>query len=242
MDKEVLENYVRGERARGIADAAIRAELLLRGWKKEDVLIAVPEEKQPAMFTLGAFVIGQSEKVALRALLLGFMLFLFSTATLFNGGAGRNFKEDTFVFALFSLTHILNALAAFFLFHSIWSLSRSVWFRVWIGILSFIVAMFAILSLTHFLSIALGSDFFDVIQRALLGDDYLPFLIYFGLLPLQAIVFLLLMISLWILMFVRRRANKSIVPLRVHFATTALFFLMALLALGDVYLVIERFQ
>ncbi len=245
MNNEAIANYVRDERARGVADSSIRAELGLKGWKREDIDAVIPageaDQSISMMNIFGLQFLGAPQTVAWRLLLVGFALFLVSSATLVVLGAGRDL-ENRLVFAAFSLTHIVNCAAAFFLFLSVWNLSRSIWFRIWVGVMALAVALFALSSLVHFLSLATGLSFFNELQRALLGDDYLPLIIYFFLLPLQAIVFLLMAITLWVLKFLRRRSTGSVLLLRKHLETTGLFFLMALLALGDLYLVLSGFR
>lgn len=244
MINEAIANYVRDERARGVTGEAIRAELELKGWKKEDINAVIPtmEATLPAsekMNVFGSPMLGTPETVALRLLLIGFALFLVSSAMLLVYGAGRDF-DNALVFAAFSLTHIVNSAAAFFLFLSVWNLSRYVWFRIWVGLMALIVVLFAASSLVHFLSLATGGSFFNDIQKAFHFHDYLPLFIYFVFLPLQAIVFLLLAITLWVLKFLRKRSLGVVLTLRTHLLATGLFFLIALLALGDLYLALQR--
>ncbi|OGZ05792.1 MAG: hypothetical protein A2845_03240 [Candidatus Lloydbacteria bacterium RIFCSPHIGHO2_01_FULL_49_22] len=245
MINEAIANYVRDERARGVADQAIRAELSVKGWKSEDINAALPKGDESTTIAtkskiFGSALLGTVETAAFRLLLLGFVFFLVSSVllALFYGEA-KNDLSNQLVFALFSLTHIVNASAAYFLFLTVWKLSRSVWFRIWIGIMAFIVALFAIFSFAHFVSIATGYDFF-MISKALFGDEYFPVIIYFILLPLQAVVFLLLTITLWTLKNLHKRRTGRVLLLRAHLATTGLFFLMALLALGDFIFVLSN--
>ncbi len=243
MSAEAIIAYVNTERARGIPDAMIRAELEKNGWKESDIAQVLPrvaaslQEVVTGPRTLANWFVGLPEQVAHRTLVIGVMLFLVSSAILLLAGAGRN-ADNKLVFAAFSVTHIVNAVAAFFLFLSVWRLSRSTGFRVWVGLLGTVVGLFALTSFLHFLSIATDATFFHDFQQVLLGDDYLPLFIYFVLLPLQAVVFLLLAITLWVLRYLRGRRGETIV-LRPYLVTTGLFLLMALLALGDLYLVMD---
>lgn len=170
---------------------------------------------------------------------LGLLLFAVSSGLLLVFGAGNDL-DNKLVFGAFSITHMVNATAAYFLFVAVWKLARSVWFHVWIGLLALVVAAFAVTSFAHFASLATDSTLFNEFQRMLLGDDYLPLFIYFILLPLQAVAFLLLAMTLWILKIVAKRRGGTTLLVRPYIVPVWLFFMLALLAIGDLYLVLDN--
>ena len=243
MAVEAIVAYVNAERERGVPDAIIRAELEKNGWKESDISEVIPRgATTPTVGKMSLSQIqlsGAPERTALQLLGLGMILFLVSSALLFVYGAGNDL-DNKLVFSAFAVTHIVNASAAYFLLVAVWKLSRSVWFHIWIGLLSAIVALFAISSFLHFASLATDVSFFNEFSRFILGDDYLPLFIYFIFLPLQAVVFLLLVITLWGLRYVRTRGGLVVPVLRPYLMPTGLFFLMALLAIGDLYLVLDN--
>lgn len=243
MSLEAIVAYVNTERERGIPDAIIRAELEKNGWKESDISEVIPRgATTPTVGKMSLSQIqlsGAPERTTLQLLGLGMILFLASSALLFVLGAADDLNNQ-FVFGAFAVTHIVNAGAAFFLFIAVWKLSRSIWFHIWIGLLSAIVALFAISSFLHFASLATDVSFFNEFSRFILGDDYLPLFIYFIFLPLQAVVFLLLAITLWVLRYVRVRNGGEVPLLRQLLIPVGLFFVMALLAIGDLYLVLDN--
>lgn len=129
----------------------------------------------------------------------------------------------------------MNSIAAALLFVAVFRLSRSMWYRVWIGVLAATVALFAITSTTHFLEIATNIRL-PLLWTLISNEGIL--VVYLILLPLQAVSFLLLLITLWVLRRVRMKQGGDIPP-RTLFRSFALFFVMALLALGDLGIVLS---
>ena len=244
MNDDTLKAYVSSERARGIPDELIRTELIKKGWKESDVQPLLPREAtsgegtslQAPFFLFSTLL---PEALSMRFLRIGAPLFLLSSLALFVSGPGLESKNNP-LFLAFALTHVANGAAAYFLFSSIWRLSHSVFFRAWIALLANIVALFAVLSFLHFLSIGAGLHLFDLLQQGLLGGDFLPLIIYFLLLPLQSVVFLLLAVTLWGLRSFRRRKNHEMVLLRPYMYVIGAFFVIAILAIGDLNLVLNN--
>lgn len=238
MSNETLKDYVRDERAKGVTDEAIRAELLAKGWKEEVISEVLPNATDVLLPPSPSSVIAtETETIAQWGVAIGLASILVSTALLYHFGAGREL-ENRVVFSAFSVTHVINAITAVFLFMSAWRISRAITYRIFVAVFSIVVALFAISSLAHFASLATGLGFFETVERALIGDTYLPLFIYFLLLPLQAVVFLLLACTLWVLKVIRKRRGEMLSIKRVV-SVALVFLLIALIGLGDLYLVLD---
>jgi hypothetical protein len=244
MESETLKMYILSERTRGIPDEAIRIELLKTGWKEGDVQQALRvNSKEQVSISLGerlsTFAPHSPEVASMKFLRIGALLFLLSSVALVLSGKGLN-TETNPLFLAFALTHGANTVAAYFLFCAVWRLSHTIMFRIWIVLLAVSVASFALLSFLHFLSIGAGIDLFNQLQKVLLGDDYLPLIIYFVLLPLQAVVFLAMAITLWGLRLYRRHKGQEPPRLRPYMHVIGSFFVIALIAIGDLFFVLEH--
>jgi|GEM_PF-6345803 len=243
MNNDVLLKYVRDEQARGVSVEALRLELIQKGWDATVIESVLQNETSasPAIETRGTMMLSNSFASFFdvqRICAIGVAFFLVSSAILYVQGAGDNLANKL-MFSLFSITHVFNGITAAILFYLMWKYSQFVWYRIWIGVLSVPIILFATTSLLHFISLATGNLFFDSFVSDILDFDYFSLVIYFVFLPLQAVVFLLLLITLWTLRFVRKKRGEFI-DIKITSRVSFTFFVIALLALVDLYLVMAN--
>lgn len=84
---ETIINYVKTERARGVSDDAIRAELLKSGWKAEDIAPAPNQRASyfPTFTSVFEFALFRTNPAPLgwHFLCAGFLLFIITSSLLF---------------------------------------------------------------------------------------------------------------------------------------------------------------
>lgn len=245
MSEQAIETYVRGERERGVSDEAIRAELLRGGWKEEDITmvmgVAVSRDlprglagkrwgAQPWVVWVGFAMMCVS---SLALLLLG------PKAGLRSLGISGVFEFSPIIFGLFTFTHVANSASALLVFTAVSALSPRVWWKVLVWILAIPIAVFAVFSTLHFFSITTGSDFFDVFRYLFPGSQVLNIVLYFILLPAQAVVFLALLSALGIMHALLRHRGVSSPVARPLVVALTLFFIIALIGVGNLALVLS---
>jgi len=220
MANRELQKYIAEERMKGAGNDLIRAALVNAGWNAGEVDANLNDNA-------GNDHVGKAGYF----LRFGFILFLFTSFLLFACYAEYLTGGDAFspiIFALFAVTHILNATAAFYLFRALWDLGLNLFSRIFVGLMAAVIAAFALFSLFHLATQLIGTanymEFFE-------SEDIL-LLTYWVLLPLQSIVFILLLLLLGILYW-RRHKSELPAPSKKLFALLGIFLLMALLAIGD---------
>jgi hypothetical protein len=234
MQNDTLEAYISGERARGVSDAALRDELLAKGWEVALVNAALPsvpmETKRESPLLLGF----RRDDLMLRTLLVGFLSFLVSSVYLLLAtfmGERNSLTDHSLLYLMLSLTHVVNFVAFGLLFWSVWELSRALSYRIWIGFLLLLALPFGLTSLPDFVSIAIDYNLYT-------GElNYAALVIYLFFLPLDGVVYLLLLITEWVIL-VKRRRKGGVIPSRTLLWTTGLFLFVALLAFGDVMMIL----
>ncbi len=223
------EDYIRERRLDGSSDDMIRATMRTAGWNDEQITTAfVGTTDRNSADVEGAWCF----------LRFGFGLFLVTSALLFfvSYSQGESYMmllgDEVFyvLYALFSVTHVLNGIAAFFAFRAIWCLRTFLYYRILVGILGAIVASFGAFSFAHLAPAAVGMENYS--SRLFFDEGGQLIITYWILLPLQAVVYVLLLALLGEL-YARRHRSSMVVPAKKLFVVLWVFLLMALLAFGD---------
>lgn len=195
------------------------------------------------------YVFGRSVSVfGWHLLRIGLALFVVSSVFLYltHGNVYR-----PLVFGAFVLTHLVNMFAFFFLMRSVWLLSRSFWYRLWLGVLSIPVVLFVGLSLPDFFSFAVVNflrlphplnneliGLLSLVSGKVVMSTSISVITYLYVLPLQAIVFLCLLLTIGVLFMYRKRMARPIIFPHGLISGLIVFFVMALFAVGDLLFVL----
>lgn len=230
-----LHTYIANARVEGVREENIEKALFERGWKAEDVYAALRVANDPCApdaeraweylrFGFLCFSVAS-----------GFLLYLFFFHKNFEFGV-REVHQATY--ALFVLTHILNSVAFFYAFRAIWHLRTSMLYKIFIGMCAVAVPLFGLLSLLHLLPAAMGIEDYPY---ELFADEGTHLIVtYWILLPLQTIVYILLLVVLGILYL--RRHHFGVSPPKKLFAVLLTFLFMAILAIGDMFMGMDVFD
>lgn len=227
-----LQKYITDSRTKRVQEEDIKRALLDSGWRIKDVEAALQTLHPPEF---------DSER-AWRYVLFGFSCFLVASGVLLYLFLSKEFvvREIRQVsYILFVLTHLLNGLAAFYTFRAAFRLRPFVLYQLFIGILALIVIAFALLSLAHLIPLALEIGSYS---RQFFFDESLHLIItYWILLPLQMVVYALLLTVLGTL-YLRRHRSGMPSPQRKLFLALFVFLFMAILAIGDMFMGMDVFD
>ena len=223
--KTQLRTYITDNRSKGVTDPAIKQALLEKGWKENDVdslLGIVTNERGIPTWMHDAKIMHAILGAGATAFIIG--IWLFTTQS--SGGVTGT--------QLFLVANLCNLITAYYAWMKFYRLSPSIWYRLGAGLLILIASLFAIGSTLFF-----AEDTVKVFSGVshLLDENIeitAELLIFLILLPAQVAVYLLSLVTLWVVRIRRKKAGMEIPPkalLRSHLY----FFIIAAIATAALF-------
>ena len=212
---ESLKQYVSENRAGGVPDLAIRQELLGKGWKVSDVDTVLGQD--PSVST--SMAAGWTENArTMHIILAGGAAVSLAAIASFTA----RFGGDTGFAPFFLVADLLNIITAYAIWKKTLFASRSIWYRICIGILLIPATVFAVGSTIFFLDACVESLGITLYSRDTIeGAEIILFLL--GL-PVQVVVYLLSSLTVGILYLRRKKAGQ--VPLTISVLRGHVYFLI----------------